>query len=131
MICMGATPQRWPIIWRAPTRWCSIRPTSSDARRSATASGCSTSRCCITARLTRAELVREPVDLTALAQSVATQLQRSDPERQVTMAIDAGTAAQGDARLLRIALENLMGNAWKFTSRRAQARIEVGATNAN
>ena len=79
-------------------------------------------------RVTRAELVREPVDLTGLAESVAAQLQRTEPDRRVEMAIEAGIAVEGDARLLRIALENLLGNAWKFTAKRAEPRIEVGAT---
>jgi light-regulated signal transduction histidine kinase (bacteriophytochrome) len=82
-------------------------------------------------RLTRAELVHEPVDLAELARSVAAQLQRAEPNRRVEMVIDAEIAAEGDARLLRIALENLLGNAWKFTARCAAPRIEVGVTSEN
>jgi light-regulated signal transduction histidine kinase (bacteriophytochrome) len=82
-------------------------------------------------RVTRAELVREPVDLAELARSVVAQLQRTDPDRRMEIAIDADIAAQGDARLLRIALENLLGNAWKFTAKRAEARIAVGVTSEN
>ncbi|MEN3375114.1 MAG: hypothetical protein V7604_469 [Hyphomicrobiales bacterium] len=82
-------------------------------------------------RVTRAELVREPIDLAELARSVMAQLQRTEPERRVEMAIDVEIAVEGDARLLRIALENLLGNAWKFTARRAAPRIEVGVTSEN
>jgi light-regulated signal transduction histidine kinase (bacteriophytochrome) len=79
-------------------------------------------------RVSRAELVREPVDLSDLARNVTTQLQRAHPDRRIEIAIDAGLVAEGDARLLRIALENLLGNAWKFTGKSAEPRIEVGVT---
>ena len=77
-------------------------------------------------RVARAELCRLPVDLSALARSVAAQLGGSDPDREVEIVIGDGISAEGDAPLLRIALENLLGNAWKFTGKRAAARIEVG-----
>jgi light-regulated signal transduction histidine kinase (bacteriophytochrome) len=79
-------------------------------------------------RVTRSELVREPVDLSALAHNVAAHLQRAQPNRRVEIVIADGLVGEGDARLLRIALENLLGNAWKFTAKRAESRIEVGAT---
>jgi light-regulated signal transduction histidine kinase (bacteriophytochrome) len=79
-------------------------------------------------RVTRSELVREPVDLSGLAQNVAIQLRKAQPDRRVEIVISPGIAADGDARLLRVALENLLGNAWKFTGKRAEARIEVGVT---
>jgi light-regulated signal transduction histidine kinase (bacteriophytochrome) len=82
-------------------------------------------------RVTRAELVREPVDLSDLARSVTMQLQKRQPDRRVEFAIDAGIVAEGDARLLRVALENLLGNAWKFTAKRAAPRIEFGAAVAD
>jgi signal transduction histidine kinase len=78
-------------------------------------------------RVTRADLNREPVDLSALASSVAEQLRQQEPGREVTFALQPGLAAQGDARLLRVLMENLLGNAWKFTSRRSGARIELFA----
>jgi PAS domain S-box-containing protein len=78
-------------------------------------------------RVTRAELLREPVDLSAMAQAIATELQRHEPQRQVDFVIADGLEASGDARLLRIMLENLLGNAWKFTAQRSQTRIEFGA----
>jgi signal transduction histidine kinase len=78
-------------------------------------------------RVTRSDLQTESVDLTSLATLVFTELQAADPERLVTFTAQPGVFAQGDARLLRIALENLIGNAWKFTSRTADARIEFGS----
>ncbi|TAM48233.1 MAG: PAS domain S-box protein [Gammaproteobacteria bacterium] len=79
-------------------------------------------------RVTRAELSLEEVDLGALAQAVAEGLRGQDPARTVRFDIARGLAARADPRLLRVALENLLGNAWKFTGRRAEAHIEFGAT---
>jgi len=71
---------------------------------------------------------REGVDLSALAQAIAGELQETQSERQVEFVIAQGLVATGDARLLRIVLENLLGNAWKFTGKRPRARIELGVT---
>jgi light-regulated signal transduction histidine kinase (bacteriophytochrome) len=79
-------------------------------------------------RVTRTELRRERVDLSALACEIAAEHARAAPERRVTFAIAEGLAAEGDPSLLRVALENLLGNAWKFTSGHAEARIVVGRT---
>ena len=79
-------------------------------------------------RVTRSELTREPVDLSGLAQTVAGQLQRANPDRQVDIVIATGMVVDGDARLLRVALENLLGNAWEFTGKQAEPRIEVGVS---
>lgn len=79
-------------------------------------------------RVTRAELNLEEVNLSVLAQEIAEGLRWREPQRQVEFDISPGLRARADARLLRIALENLLGNAWKFTGRRAEARIEFGAT---
>jgi signal transduction histidine kinase len=77
-------------------------------------------------RVTRAELRRDPVDLSALVAAVAAELQQRQPERQVEVVVAGGLSATGDARLLRAVVENLLGNAWKFTSKREAARIEFG-----
>jgi signal transduction histidine kinase len=79
------------------------------------------------ARVTRAEMHRETVNLSALATEVLAELQKSEPERKVDWRIESGLIAQGDARLLRVALVNLLGNAWKFTGKTATAKIEFGA----
>ena len=75
-------------------------------------------------RVTRSEMHRTKVDLSALVQEIATELQQTQPSRQVEWAIASGLVADGDARLLRIVLENLLNNAWKFTSSRTHSRIE-------
>ncbi|QMV20271.1 hypothetical protein GOB94_06965 [Granulicella sp. 5B5] len=77
-------------------------------------------------RVTRSEVQAEEVDLSGLATSVLQDLQAADPGRSVTCVVQPGIHVRGDARLLRIALENLMGNAWKFTSKVADPRIEFG-----
>jgi signal transduction histidine kinase len=82
-------------------------------------------------RVTRAEAYHEPVELSALAQMVATDLQQQEPERQVEFVIAEGLIAKGDARLLRVVLENLLGNAWKFTAKNPRARIEFGSARNN
>jgi len=78
-------------------------------------------------RVTRVEMQRGTVDLSALAADVFAELQKSEPERKVDWRIEPGLIAQGDAQLLRVALVNLLGNAWKFTGKTATARIEFGA----
>jgi DNA-binding response OmpR family regulator len=81
-------------------------------------------------RVTRGELRRARVDLSALARAVAARLAKSAPDRQVEWVIAPDLRAEADEGLLTIVLENLIGNAWKFTGKAAQARIEVGATEA-
>jgi PAS domain S-box-containing protein len=76
--------------------------------------------------VSRHELAWQVVDVSALAHLVAADLQRSQPTRQVDWVIADGLTTRGDPQLLRIVLDNLLGNAWKFTSAKAQARIEVG-----
>ncbi|HEV7745396.1 MAG TPA: PAS domain S-box protein [Pyrinomonadaceae bacterium] len=78
------------------------------------------------ARVTRSEMHQELVDLSELACSVVAQLKKGDPGRAVTVEIEAGRTARGDKRLLKIVLTNLLGNAWKFTSRQQQAKISFG-----
>jgi signal transduction histidine kinase len=77
-------------------------------------------------RVTRSTLRRQTVDLSALARTVAAEIRKSQPEREVEFAISDGLKANGDARLLKVALENLLGNAWKFTSKKPHVRIEFG-----
>lgn len=78
-------------------------------------------------RVTRAEMRREPVDLSALALEAVEAIRRKEPERRVEVAIAPGLEVWGDPRLLGLVLENLLSNAWKFTSRSDEARIELGA----
>jgi signal transduction histidine kinase len=75
----------------------------------------------------RAELQRGAFDLAQVARDVVDELRHADPTRQVDVAIPDHLPANGDPRLVRVVLENLLRNAWKFTSKRAAARIEVGA----
>jgi PAS domain S-box-containing protein len=82
-------------------------------------------------RITRAELERQSIDLSEMASSVANDLSRQDTARDVVFVIAPGLEAQADAQLMRTVLENLLGNAWKFTSGRSHARIELGRTQAN
>jgi PAS domain S-box-containing protein len=79
-------------------------------------------------RIGRSELRRQMVDLSAMARSVAEELQRSAPERKVDWRIAGGLRANADPGLMHLVLENLLGNAWKYSGKTAQARIELGAT---
>jgi PAS domain S-box-containing protein len=80
------------------------------------------------ARITRVELKRSQVDLSSMAQEVTLGLRAAEPARRVTARIAAGIVAVGDADLLRVLLDNLIGNAWKYTRQREEAVIEFGAT---
>jgi PAS domain S-box-containing protein len=77
-------------------------------------------------RVTRSEMHSQQVDLSAMIQSIATELQEMEPDRRVEFIIQPDLIVNGDARLLRIVLENLLNNAWKFTSKEEQARIVFG-----
>lgn len=79
-------------------------------------------------RLTRAQMLVEKVDLTEIARSIVDEMQKAEPERVVTIKIAEGLEATADSKLMRIALENLLGNAWKFTGKHPAAIIELGAT---
>lgn len=82
-------------------------------------------------RVTRGEMRRETVDLSDLALKIAAELQKTDPERKVDFVIAKRLSATGDARLLRIVLENLLTNAWKFTGKNPQAFIQIGVSQNN
>jgi PAS domain S-box-containing protein len=79
-------------------------------------------------RVTRRDFKQQQVDLSAMATEIIDILQLAEPQRQVQVIIEAGITAMGDARMLRIALENLLGNAWKFTATKSAARIEFAST---
>jgi len=68
----------------------------------------------------------EAVDLTALARQILAALRRAEPEREVEVRVEEGVTAVGDASLLRVLLENLLQNAWKYTCRQPKACIEFG-----
>ncbi|MCM0084254.1 PAS domain S-box protein [Geomonas sp. Red32] len=78
-------------------------------------------------RSTRYELRRESVDLTTLALHIRTNLERAEPERKVAWDIEEGLRAEGDDRMLEVVLQNLLGNAWKYTSRTEEPRIRFYA----
>ncbi len=78
------------------------------------------------ARISRGELRRQDVDLSGIAQAVIEDLRRAEPEREIDCQIQEGLSAYGDPGLLRVVLDNLIGNAWKFTRRSKDPNIEVG-----
>jgi len=80
------------------------------------------------ARISRAPLGRHRVDLTALAHAVLAQLEEREPRREVCVTIAPGLVLDADGRLMRVLLDNLLGNAWKFTSCTPAPRIELGVT---
>ena len=82
-------------------------------------------------RITRGDMRREPMDLSQVARSIADELRTTEPNRMAEFVIAPGLQAQGDPRLMRVVLENLLRNAWKFTSKRNGARIEFGRTADN
>ena len=79
-------------------------------------------------RVTRAEMHRETVNLSDLVEGIAEGLKQSHPERGVEFVIEGGLVVEGDRRLLKLVLENVIDNAWKFTRKQARARIEFGVT---
>jgi len=78
-------------------------------------------------RITRAEIHSVPVDLTRLAENILTELMRHHPERKIRSSVAPNLKARGDSLLLQVVLENLLNNAWKYTSKREQAEIEFGS----
>jgi len=82
-------------------------------------------------RITRREVCCERADLSVLAREIAEEIRQREPDRQVEFVVEEGVVADGDAGLLRVVLENLMGNAWKYTSKHPRARVEFGVTQHN
>jgi len=78
-------------------------------------------------RVTRSEIKREVVDLTALGWQVIEELQKHEPQRRVEVTVMSGMTIRGDRSLLLILLENLLGNAWKYTGGMETASIEFGS----
>ncbi|HYV98440.1 MAG TPA: MEDS domain-containing protein [Gemmatimonadaceae bacterium] len=77
-------------------------------------------------RVLRAEIARERVDVSAMCREIVEDLQAGDPQRAVDVTVASGLSVNGDRTLLRAVFANLISNAWKFTSKRANARIGVG-----
>ncbi len=82
-------------------------------------------------RVTRAELKYDTVDLSEITAKILKELREREPARRARIHVGQGIVVNGDPRLLRIVLENLLGNAWKFTAKRPQAEIEFGMTREN
>jgi signal transduction histidine kinase len=77
-------------------------------------------------RSTRGELQRDVVDLSALAARILGELAAAEPERRVTWTVAPGLTTRGDERMIEVVLANLLGNAWKYTAKTPQPKIEVG-----
>lgn len=82
-------------------------------------------------RITRSEMRQQQVNLSLLVETIAQELRQTQPQREAEFVIAPNLIAKGDPHLLQVALENLMGNAWKFTQKQAQATIEFGLTRQN
>ena len=81
-------------------------------------------------RVTRADLRDQEVDLSSIAGLILTRLQESEPERKLDAKVRPGVLVTGDSQLLKIAMENLLENAWKFTAKEPESRIEFGMMQA-
>ncbi|MGB5105306.1 MAG: PAS domain S-box protein [Candidatus Zixiibacteriota bacterium] len=82
-------------------------------------------------RVSRGDFNREAVDLSRMALEIVDSLREKHPARSVEFVLQSGMYGEGDQRLLHVAMENLIGNAWKYSSKIEQARIEFGATEVN
>jgi len=83
------------------------------------------------ARVTRAEMRTERVDLSGMARDIVADIERTTPDHQVEFAIAPGLEAEGDVRLLRVVLDNLLRNSWKYTGKQPQPRVEFTAVDEN
>lgn len=77
-------------------------------------------------RVVRAVVHKEAINMTLVARGAVAELQNKDPDRKVGIHIGEGLAARGDPRLITIVVENLLGNAWKYTGKRSDAQIAFG-----
>jgi signal transduction histidine kinase len=77
-------------------------------------------------RITRADITQERFDMSQLTDSVAAALKEENPDRNIVFVIEPGLEAEGDSRLIRVALENLLGNSVKFSSKKPDTRVEFG-----
>jgi signal transduction histidine kinase len=84
----------------------------------------------VLSRISRHTLHREIIDATALAETIVNDFHHGDPTREVEISIEPGLSVHGDRRLIGDLLRNLIGNAWKFTSKRHPGRIEIGQLSA-
>jgi light-regulated signal transduction histidine kinase (bacteriophytochrome) len=80
-------------------------------------------------KLSNAEPQRENFDISVMVREMVDELKRSNPERRFVLRVADGIVVNGDPKLLRVVLNNLLRNAWKYTGKREEAFIEVGATN--
>lgn len=85
----------------------------------------------VLSRLSRQDLRRQRVDLSEIAREIVGELRERDPKRRVKVLVADGLSAVGDRELLRVVLENLLGNAWRFTANTADARIEFRGEKEN
>ncbi len=83
------------------------------------------------ARVTKSEMHRERVDLSGMTRQVVAELKQRQPQRVVEVTIAPDAIVDGDAHLLRVAMDNLIGNAWKYSSNKSPSRIEFGVRDAN
>ncbi|MFP4165053.1 MAG: PAS domain S-box protein [Chitinispirillaceae bacterium] len=82
-------------------------------------------------RISRQEVVKQEMDLSDMAQFIVNEMRENEPDRQVNVFIQKGVTVKGDARLMNLAMTNLLGNAWKYTSKTENARIEFGKYEKN
>jgi len=83
------------------------------------------------ARVTRSEMRKQSVDLSAFAGEILAELQETSPGRRVSVSVAGGLVVEGDATLLRLVLQNLLGNAWKYSSKKGEAEVGFGARDEN